>query len=89
MDYKCILIFVLFPPPVPFGLQRMKRSHASSSKIGETTGGGSAKKAFKSQNQQGPSSKKKGTDGEGIKAAQKRNVIIIFITHIYIYIKTS
>ncbi|XP_075267181.1 centromere protein Q isoform X2 [Opisthocomus hoazin] len=51
----------------------MKRSHASSSKIGETTGGGSAKKAFKSQNQQGPSSKKKGTDGEGIKAAQKRN----------------
>ncbi|KAM6139128.1 centromere protein Q isoform 2-T2 [Phoenicopterus ruber ruber] len=52
----------------------MKRHDASSSKMGENTGGGSAKKAFKSQIQQGPSSKKKGTDGEGRKQGQKRKV---------------
>ena len=67
---------VLFPP-VPFDLQIMKRHHASSSKTGKTTGGGSAKNPFKSQNQHGPSSKKKGTDREGRKQDQKRKVIII------------
>lgn len=67
---------VLFPP-VPFGLRIMKRCHASSSKMGETAGGGSAKKKFKSQNRQGSSSKKKGTDGEGRKQGQKGKVIII------------
>ncbi|KAM6207281.1 centromere protein Q isoform 2-T3 [Sarcoramphus papa] len=52
----------------------MKRHHASSSKTGKTTGGGSAKNPFKSQNQHGPSSKKKGTDREGRKQGQKRKV---------------
>ncbi|KAM9297761.1 centromere protein Q isoform 1-T1 [Morus bassanus] len=52
----------------------MERHHASSSKMGETTGGRSAKKPFKSQNQQGSSSKKKRTDGEGRKQGEKRKV---------------
>ncbi|XP_074438163.1 centromere protein Q [Larus michahellis] len=52
----------------------MKRHHTSSSKTGETPGGGSAKKAFKSQNQQRLSSKRKGTDVEGRKQGQKRQV---------------
>ncbi|XP_035751007.1 centromere protein Q isoform X2 [Egretta garzetta] len=52
----------------------MKRHRAPSTKMGETTSGGSAKKPFKSQNQQGPSSKKKGTDREGRKQGQKRKV---------------
>ncbi|CAM9972703.1 unnamed protein product [Bubo scandiacus] len=51
----------------------MKR-HTSSSKMGETTGG-SPKKRSKSQNQQGPSSQKKGTDREGRKQDQKRKHI--------------
>lgn len=77
IDYKCwILILVLFPP-VPFGLQVMKRHHTSSSKMGKTAGGGSARKPLQSENQQGPSGKKKGTDGEGGKQGQKRKVIII------------
>ncbi|KAM9273969.1 centromere protein Q [Cariama cristata] len=42
--------------------------------MGETAGGRSAKKQFKSQNQQGLSSKKKGTDGEGRNQGQKRKV---------------
>nr|XP_021150078.1 centromere protein Q isoform X1 [Columba livia] len=49
----------------------MKRRHTPSSKMGKTTGGKSAKKALKSQNQPGPSSKKKGRDGEGRKQVQK------------------
>ncbi|XP_010294316.1 PREDICTED: centromere protein Q [Phaethon lepturus] len=53
----------------------MKHRHASYSKMGETAGGGSAKKAFKSQDQQGPSSKKKRTDGEGRKQGQKRKQV--------------
>ncbi|XP_009894208.1 PREDICTED: centromere protein Q [Charadrius vociferus] len=53
----------------------MKRHHTPSSKMGETTGGGSAKKAFKSQNQQRPSSKKTRTDGEGRKQGQKRKEV--------------
>lgn len=55
----------------------MKRWRTPASKMGETTGGGSAKKKLKSQNQQGPSSKKKGTDGEGRNQGQKRKVIVI------------
>uniref|UniRef100_A0A8D0G0U9 Centromere protein Q n=1 Tax=Strix occidentalis caurina TaxID=311401 RepID=A0A8D0G0U9_STROC len=51
----------------------MKR-HTSPSKMGETTGG-STKKRSKSQNQQGPSSQKKGTDREGRKQDQKRKHI--------------
>nr|XP_009479992.1 PREDICTED: centromere protein Q [Pelecanus crispus] len=53
----------------------MKHRRTSSSKMGETTGGGSAKKPFKSQNQQRPSSKKKGTDAEGRKQDQKRKEV--------------
>ncbi|XP_065488178.1 centromere protein Q isoform X2 [Caloenas nicobarica] len=49
----------------------MKRRHPPSSKMGDTTGGASAKKAFKLQNQPGPSSKKKARDGEGRKQGQK------------------
>ncbi|XP_051470577.1 centromere protein Q isoform X2 [Apus apus] len=49
----------------------MKRHHVPSSKVGETTGGGPAKKSFKSQNQPGTSSKKKSTDKEGRKQGQK------------------
>lgn len=76
MSYNWILILLLFPP-VLSGLQIMKRRHAPSGKMGETTGGASAKKALKSQNQPGPSSKKKGRDGEGRKQGQKRKVIVI------------
>ncbi|XP_074009788.1 centromere protein Q [Numenius arquata] len=53
----------------------MKHHHASSGKMGETPGGGSAKKAFKSQNHQGSSRKRKGTDGEGRKQGQKRKQV--------------
>ncbi|XP_042659447.1 centromere protein Q isoform X2 [Tyto alba] len=52
----------------------MKCHRKFSSKIEETTGGASAKKMFKSQNQQGPSSQKKGTDGKGRKQDQNRKV---------------
>ncbi|KAM9616719.1 centromere protein Q isoform 3-T3 [Morphnus guianensis] len=52
----------------------MKHHHTSSSKMGKTAGGGSARKPFQSENQQGPSSKEKGTDGEGGKQGQKRKV---------------
>ncbi|KAM6081719.1 centromere protein Q isoform 2-T2 [Chlamydotis macqueenii] len=50
----------------------MKRCHTPSRKMGEATGGASAKKPFKSQNQQGPSSKKKGADGAGRNQGQKK-----------------
>ncbi|XP_010152206.1 PREDICTED: centromere protein Q [Eurypyga helias] len=53
----------------------MKRCHTSYTKRGETTGGGSAKKALKSQHQQGSSSKKKATEGEGRKQGQKRKQV--------------
>ncbi|XP_009707934.1 PREDICTED: centromere protein Q-like [Cariama cristata] len=53
----------------------IKHPHTSSSKMGETAGGRSAKKQFKSQNQQGLSSKKKGTDGEGRNQGQKRKQV--------------
>ncbi|XP_010581407.1 PREDICTED: centromere protein Q [Haliaeetus leucocephalus] len=56
----------------------MKRHHTSSSKMGKTAGGGSARKPFQSENQQGPSSKKKGTDGEGGKQGQKRSELLSF-----------
>ncbi|KAM7117423.1 centromere protein Q isoform 2-T2 [Ciconia maguari] len=59
---------------VALPIEVMKRHHASSSKMGETTSGGSAKQPFKSQHQQGSSSKRKGTDGEGRKQGQKGKV---------------
>lgn len=75
--YNCwILIFSLFPP-VPIGLQIMKPCHASSNEMGRPSGGRSAKNPFKSQNQQGPSSKKKGADKQGRKRSKKRQVFII------------
>ncbi|XP_033368999.1 centromere protein Q isoform X2 [Parus major] len=52
----------------------MKPHHTSSNKMGKPTSGRSAKNPFKSQNQQGPSSKKKGADEEGRKQGQKRQV---------------
>ncbi|XP_069706927.1 centromere protein Q isoform X2 [Phaenicophaeus curvirostris] len=52
----------------------MKRHCPPSSKMGETAGGGSAKKPFKSQHQRGPSSKKKGTNEEERKQDQKRKI---------------
>lgn len=76
MNSNWILILLSFPP-VLSGLQITKHCHTSSSKMGKTIGGKSAKKAFKSQNQPGPSSKKKGRDGEGRKQVQKIKVIVI------------
>lgn len=76
MNSNWILILLSFLP-VLSGLQIMKRRHTPSSKMGKTTGGKSAKKALKSQNQPGPSSKKKGRDGEGRKQVQKIKVIVI------------
>ncbi|XP_053917580.1 centromere protein Q isoform X2 [Cuculus canorus] len=52
----------------------MKRHRPPCSKTGATAGGASAKKAFKSQNQRGPSSTKKGTNEEGRKQDQNRKV---------------
>ncbi|XP_027519201.1 centromere protein Q isoform X2 [Corapipo altera] len=52
----------------------MKPRHTPSTKMGETPGGRSAKNPFKSQHKLKPSSKKKGTDGEGRKQGQKRQV---------------
>lgn len=75
MGYNC-WILILFPP-VPIGLQTMKPRHASSNKMGKATGGKSAKNPSKLQNQQGPSSKKKGADEKGKEQGQKRQVFII------------
>lgn len=55
----------------------MKHHRASSGKIQKTTGGTSAKKPLKSQNQQRPSSVKKRTEGDEGKQGQKRKVIVI------------
>ncbi|XP_063279651.1 centromere protein Q isoform X2 [Prinia subflava] len=52
----------------------MKPRHTSSKKMGKPTGGKSAKNPFKSQNQQGPSRKKKRADEQGKKQGQKRQV---------------
>ncbi|XP_041336831.1 centromere protein Q isoform X2 [Pyrgilauda ruficollis] len=52
----------------------MKPRHTSSNKMGTPSGGKSAKNAFKSQNQQGTSSKKKRADEQGRKQGQKRQV---------------
>ncbi|XP_010184443.1 PREDICTED: centromere protein Q [Mesitornis unicolor] len=53
----------------------MKHNHASASKMGKTAGGRSARNPFKSQNQQGLSSKKKGTDEKGRLQGQKRKQV--------------
>ncbi|XP_051667737.1 centromere protein Q isoform X1 [Manacus candei] len=53
----------------------MKPRHKPSTKMGETPGGRSAKNPFKSQHKLRPSSKKKGTDGEGRKQGQKRQQV--------------
>ncbi|XP_068867885.1 centromere protein Q isoform X2 [Aphelocoma coerulescens] len=55
-------------------LSIMKPRHTSSNKMGKPTGGKSSKSPFKSQNQQGPSSKKKGANEQGRKQGQKRQV---------------
>ncbi|XP_071303453.1 centromere protein Q isoform X2 [Agelaius tricolor] len=52
----------------------MKPRHTPSNKMGKPAGGRSAKNPSKSQNQQGPSSKKKGADEQGRKQGQKREV---------------
>ncbi|XP_030800948.1 centromere protein Q isoform X2 [Camarhynchus parvulus] len=52
----------------------MKPRHTSSNKMGKPTGGKSTKNPSKSQNQQGPSSKKMGADEQGRKQGQKRQV---------------
>ncbi|XP_054485022.2 centromere protein Q isoform X2 [Agelaius phoeniceus] len=52
----------------------MKPRHTPSNKMGKPAGGRSAKNPSKSQNQQGPSSKKKGADEQGRKQGQKRQV---------------
>nr|XP_054485022.1 centromere protein Q isoform X2 [Agelaius phoeniceus] len=52
----------------------MKPHHTPSNKMGKPAGGRSAKNPSKSQNQQGPSSKKKGADEQGRKQGQKRQV---------------
>ncbi|XP_005044463.1 PREDICTED: centromere protein Q isoform X2 [Ficedula albicollis] len=52
----------------------MKPCHTSSNKMGKPTGGRSAKKPLKLQNQQGPSSKKKGADEQERKQSKKRQV---------------
>nr|XP_030125774.3 centromere protein Q isoform X2 [Taeniopygia guttata] len=56
------------------GLQIRKPRHASSNEMGKPSGGRSAKSPLKSQNQQGPSSKKKGADKQGRKRSKKRQV---------------
>ncbi|XP_050171136.1 centromere protein Q isoform X2 [Myiozetetes cayanensis] len=53
----------------------MKPRHTPSTKMGENPGGRSAKNPFKSQHKLRPSSKKKGTDGEGRKQGQKRQQV--------------
>lgn len=53
----------------------MKPRHTSSNKMGKPSGGRSAKNPSKSQNQQGPSSKKKGADEKGRKQGQKRQQV--------------
>lgn len=45
--------------------------------MGKQSARRSAKNPSKSQNQQGPSSKKKGADEQGRKQGQKRQVLII------------
>ncbi|KAL9865069.1 centromere protein Q isoform 2-T3 [Geothlypis trichas] len=52
----------------------MKPRHTSSNKMGKQSARRSAKNPSKSQNQQGPSSKKKGADEQGRKQGQKRQV---------------
>ncbi|XP_030916105.1 centromere protein Q isoform X2 [Geospiza fortis] len=52
----------------------MKPCHTSSNKMGKPAGGKSTKNPSKSQNQQGPSSKKMGADEQGRKQGQKRQV---------------
>lgn len=52
----------------------MKPRHTPSNKMGKPSGGRSAKNPSKSQNQQGPSSKKKGADEQGRKQGQKIQV---------------
>ncbi|XP_066403697.1 centromere protein Q isoform X2 [Molothrus aeneus] len=52
----------------------MKPRHTPSNKMGKPAGGRSAKNPSKSQNQQGPSNKKKGADEQGRKQGQKRQV---------------
>ncbi|XP_030345304.1 centromere protein Q isoform X2 [Strigops habroptila] len=54
--------------------RRWSAGTAGASKMGKTAGRGSAKKPLKSQSQERPSSKKKGTDTEGRKQGQKRKV---------------
>ncbi|XP_039551928.1 centromere protein Q isoform X1 [Passer montanus] len=53
----------------------IKPRHTSSNKMGKPSGGKSAKNAFKSQNQQGTSSKKKRADEQGKKQGQKRQQV--------------
>ncbi|XP_054485019.2 centromere protein Q isoform X1 [Agelaius phoeniceus] len=53
----------------------MKPRHTPSNKMGKPAGGRSAKNPSKSQNQQGPSSKKKGADEQGRKQGQKRQQV--------------
>ncbi|XP_058657133.1 centromere protein Q isoform X3 [Ammospiza caudacuta] len=53
----------------------MKPCHTPYNKMGKTAGGRSAKNPSKSQNQQGPSSKKKGSDEQGKKQGQKRQQV--------------
>ncbi|XP_030800945.1 centromere protein Q isoform X1 [Camarhynchus parvulus] len=53
----------------------MKPRHTSSNKMGKPTGGKSTKNPSKSQNQQGPSSKKMGADEQGRKQGQKRQQV--------------
>ncbi|XP_064565987.1 centromere protein Q isoform X2 [Zonotrichia leucophrys gambelii] len=53
----------------------MKPRPTPSNKMGKTAGGRSAKNPSKSQNQQGPSSKKKGADEQGRKQGQKRQQV--------------
>ncbi|RLW12337.1 hypothetical protein DV515_00000616 [Chloebia gouldiae] len=56
-------------------LQITKPHHTSSNEMGKPTGGRSAKTPLKSQNQQGPSSKKKGADEQGRKRSKKRQQV--------------
>ncbi|XP_030345305.1 centromere protein Q isoform X3 [Strigops habroptila] len=55
--------------------RRWSAGTAGASKMGKTAGRGSAKKPLKSQSQERPSSKKKGTDTEGRKQGQKRKQV--------------
>lgn len=78
MGYNCWIFILSLFPPVPIGLQIMKPRHTSSNKMGKQSARRSAKNPSKSQNQQGPSSKKKGADEQGRKQGQKRQVLIIW-----------